>query len=1001
MMRYQLVSGQAQCVGEGCSPEVVAALGALWGKSAEKAGGVMNLLLSHMLDTAAVAEVVWDRFLAPSTKASWDEVAGGVGRGRGLFAWLCGVHDCGKATPAFQWQWAVGAAGVRAAGLAWPEAFVAKWARWWRHDRAGGFILARVLREAGWGAKKIGWVWPLVAGHHGTFAGECGPPEKARGQLEGGGLWAQVQTALVDEFSRALGFDGVTSVEPQGTLPSRAAQLHASGLVVMADWIASGPHFGGISDLAKVSMGGARERAGRAWDALGLHGGWGRLAEPDDAVFVDRFGDDPRLSQQMVLKAARDMPAPGLLVVEAPMGEGKTKAALAAAEVLAARFGADGVFVGMPTQATCDPMYGQVRRWLEGIDPDLAGQVALLHGKRRFNKEWQALTELGGMDPDAAFAGVDEYGMERGNDSFGMDEECCEEIGSGRRGPAQWFLGPKRGLLCPFVVGTIDQLLFAATRTKHVMLRMAGLVGKVVVLDEVHAADVYMSQFLKECLRWLGQARVPVVLLSATLAAGQRQALVEAYLSGAASREEYALDEPLRAEGYPCVTSAWCEPRENEPVATTRTGHALSWRADLPVTVEVMREPVATEQANEGGAGDELVAGLLAERLSEGGCALVIRNTVARAQSLLTALGERFPPDELRLLHARFSDGHRADATAECLNLLGPQPRERGHERPKKLIVVATQVAEQSFDVDADLLVTDLAPVDLLLQRIGRLHRHEGVERPARVSSPHVVVTGYDLQDGGSAEFPAAAEAIYSRYLLLRSLAVVLGAAPAAPGAAPAPTAAEAASAPGVLPAGPVGTWEIPGRVPELVGAVYDVPTALAGTVWEADEEKALSFWTRKQLSRADEAAGLLLTRRGEHERPTLAGLHDGAVGTRSGTQAEALVRDGEMGVEVVLVVGDEERWTTLNGRVLGPNGVVADEVLDDLLSGAVRLPAKFTAVAAELRPLPGWLQHPWLRYSRALVLDGERRTLLGGIPVSYDDRLGLVTGAGHPQTGR
>ncbi len=124
------------------------------------------------------------------------------------------------------------------------------------------------------------------------------------------------------------------------------------------------------------------------------------------------------------------------------------------------------------------------------------------------------------------------------------EEDACYGVGvavdcgeSERRAPAEWFLGPKRGLLTPFVVGTIDQLLFAATRTKHVMLRTAGLLGKVVVLDEVHAADVYMSQFLKEGLWWLARASVPVVLLSATLPPNQRREPVSAYLSGAAGTD--------------------------------------------------------------------------------------------------------------------------------------------------------------------------------------------------------------------------------------------------------------------------------------------------------------------------------------------------------------------------------------------------------------------------------------------------------------------------------
>src|SRR5699024_3847172 len=136
-----------------------------------------------------------------------------------------------------------------------------------------------------------------------------------------------------------------------------------------------------------------------------------------------------------VINAAREMAAPGLMVVEAPMGEGKTKAALAAAEVLAARFGADGVFVGMPTQATSDPMFSQLRQWVHAIDPDLASQVALLHGKRRFNKEWQSLLDAAGDQPDDLYGDIDE------DDPYGLTSAAGEINQAERHAPAEWFLG--------------------------------------------------------------------------------------------------------------------------------------------------------------------------------------------------------------------------------------------------------------------------------------------------------------------------------------------------------------------------------------------------------------------------------------------------------------------------------------------------------------------------------------------------------------------------------
>ncbi|WP_431983071.1 CRISPR-associated helicase Cas3' [Streptomyces qinglanensis] len=944
-----------------------AELGVLWGKSKERAGGRMNLLMSHLLDTSAVAELMWDRFLALSTREVLDDVAGGVGRGRLFLAWLCGVHDCGKATPAHQRLWPEGADLVQAAGMGWREplaAAAAKRSRW-RHDWAGGLLIREMLSAARWAPQQIDWVWPLVAGHHGAFPTlrDLREPSKAKGQLKGAGRWPEVQQAVLEALTRELGFADLREVQPE-VVPSRALQMQLSGLVVMADWIASDErHFTGIDDFGALSVNGARRRARRAWEALGLRGGWGTIAVPGPEAFQDRFGCSPRASQTMVVEAARRMGAPGILVIEAPMGEGKTEAALAAAEVLAARFGADGVFVGMPTQATSDPMFTRVRNWLEALDPRLAAQVALLHGKRAFNSEWKRLLDEGGADPDGLFCGVDEYGL--GDDPYGMPattSECSAE----RQAPAEWFLGGKRGLLAPFVVGTVDQLLYAATRTRHVMLRMAGLAGKVVVLDEVHACDVYMNQFLLEALRWLGQARVPVVLLSATLPPAQRRALATSYMAGAASREEYPVEVP-EAAGYPRVTAAWLG---EDAMPLFHVAASPGWRDDLPVAVVPLPEAIPGPRATSGerdafqAAADKAVGDLLEDELADGGTALVIRNSVARAQSAYEELRSRFDEEEVRLLHARFTVTRRAELTEECLELLGPKRQSRsGGER---LVLVATQLAEQSFDVDADLLVTDLAPVDLLLQRMGRIHRHADTLRPARLRLPRVYVTGFQAREDREPAFVYASEKIYGRHLLLRTAAL--------------------------LP-GNGGSWSVPGDVPALVEKVYGTHAELLPGTWRSAGAQAAEEQAEADRRRAESAREFLLTRRGEHEKPTLAGVHYGGVSTGSREERlQAAVRDGEESVEVVLVVQDTEgeSFRTLRGRSLSINGDVAPELLDEVLGSAVRLPPKLTRDALTLTPLPAWHGHPWLRHSRALVLDGVRRARLGAANLRYDDLLGL-----------
>jgi CRISPR-associated endonuclease/helicase Cas3 len=914
----------------------------------------MNLLLQHLLDAAAVGECLWDRYLAPAVRDRLDGCTGG--HGRAFLALLCGIHDVGKATPAFQNKDDKLADPVRAVGLSWKP--LSQAAKRWHHSCAGAVIVDRVLADLRWDSEAVGLVWPLVAGHHGLIPDDSIliSNSLSRDQGQGGEQWNPAQDALVHAVASALVVD--LAERAPLYLPSRSSQLAVSGLVIMADWIASGKGFPGIPEISRVSIELARTRAAEAMDKLRIRGGWApRPYRPLPDLVFERFGRPSRPLQAAAISIAERTPAPGLVVVEAPMGEGKTEGALAAAEVLARRFGADGIFVGMPTQATCDPMYTRVRGWAEAVEKDLP--VGLLHGKRRFNKDWAELRShsFGGVDEDGQF----EYGCDDTAGLGGARQRTPDAV------PAEWFLGPKRGLLMPLTVGTIDQLLHAATRTKHVMLRHAGLAGRVVILDEVHAYDVYTSQFLFEALRWLAGAGVPTILLSATLPAAMRAELVQAWIQGATGRQAAVDDSGPPVEGYPIVRSvAVVDGRAKADVLA-----ASSWRPSAEIRVEVLDADPAGGSAAGSAEDTAAVVALLCDRLAEGGCALVIRNTVARAQETYRALRTVFGGAVL-LLHARLTAAERADRTAKALRALGA-PDDKEVQRPHRMIIVATQVAEQSFDVDADLLVTDLAPVDLLLQRIGRVHRHDrpAVERPQRVRRPSVAVTGLRVRPGQAPVFPRGSEAVYSRYPLLRSAALVVDAA-----------------------AG--GGWSIPADVPGLVHCGYgdvDEPPE----TWRAAVEDARSAWIDASNKRRSRAEPFLLAGPGKLGLATLAGLHEQATGELPDEDAvSAVIRDGPESVEVVLVGRDDEGYLTLAGRRMGVKGeAVSDpEIANEVIEATLRLPGDDDLTAAAkvaLRPLAGWANDHWLRHARALVLDANGHVTLSGHKLSYDHDLGLL----------
>lgn len=925
----------------GLSQEAQSWLAAFWGKSRKIGGGKINLLISHLLDSAAVAEQLWDHYLAPKTRRLLNRLSGG--QGKRFFMWLCAMHDCGKATPAFQAVDTEGATQVRAAGLRWSDQRLRN--QRWRHDKAGGKLLHTVLQEHWDSSEHIDWVWPLVAGHHGAFPSKSQVfnTRQTRGEHQGTKLegWPLAQHALVAVVTRVLGYQNIAASQAVQA-PSKAEQMALSGLIIMADWIASNhQHFPGIEHISRVGLAGARDRAKKAVKELRLRGGWSALQVPEvEDLVAARFGKTSRPFQKLLVDTVQKMAEPGIVVVEAPMGEGKSKGAFAAAEVMAARFGCDGVFMGMPTQATSDPIYTQMRSWVASFEQELEAQVALLHGKKMFNPHWRELWNPSNGSPDADYSSVDcdDFGME---DPYGSSVHTEAE----RFGPALWFLGRNRGLLTPFAVGTIDQLLYAATRTRHVMLRFAGLAGKVVILDEVHAADVYMSRFLAEALRWLGQAGVPVVLLSATLPPAQRTCLVQAYLQGALNAADtYDLDPVPDPEGYPSVTSAHVE----QGRAVVKAQSTLSGRSASTVHLEWLPD-VSDEGAP--------VAERVRQETVEGGVVLVILNEVDRAQRVYEQLRKAYP-GQVHLLHGRLCAAHRADRTARCVQALGPDG-----ERPTRMIVVATQVAEQSFDVDADLLVTDCAPIDLLLQRIGRLHRHPGTYRPDHFKVPRVLITGI-APDERPLRMRSASEHIYSRYLLLRSTVLVNQA---------------------------QHGWSLPEQIPTLVARGYD-GEPLCPPELEEDERASRLEWAASERNRSAAADPFLLTRPEQWAAPTLAGLHFKGLGAREEKELEAVVRDGPPTVEVLIVRHNGKGYTTLSKEWIGVHGEASEDVREAVLGGLTRLPARLTEAALDLRPLDGWKDDPWLRYFPALVLGSEGWADLGTERVHYDENLGLVT---------
>jgi CRISPR-associated endonuclease/helicase Cas3 len=903
-------------------------LGLLWAKSDTTDGRALtslpHLLLGHMIDTAQVAGILWDEHIAESVKRLVRSIAGESDKSaRQLVQFLAGVHDLGKASPAFQIKSDVLAARIRqetGTELCAPGVV----ANGWHHTLAGGAAIKQLLTGTPWN-EHIDWIRAAIGGHHGTY------PNRGHYRVEhpirpvhGEHRWEQLRLDALQWLLRELEIipaSGTLQDLPDWpTVPPVGTQVILEGLVIQSDWIASdGRAMPGVWELEKVTAETARNRAEKAVKGLRLPPGW-TLPELDN-VFDARFRFAPRPVQAETETAVVAMTSPGLVIVEAPMGEGKTEAALVAAELMARRFGAHGVFVGLPTQATTDSMFTRVKTWLAEVQPGAA--LGLSHGKSVVNAEYAGLEQW-----HATEVGVD----------------CGCDVYS----PSQWFTGRKRLLLSPHVVGTIDNILLAGAQVKHVSLHHLAFAQKVVVLDEVHAADIYMSEFLERALEWLGASQVPVVLLSATLPASIRQRLIRAYTG-------QTLDV---GSGYPQITIA---------NTTTTTIYTPPATATKIIQLEVLDEPGlgAWDTTN----ADNSVAALLNKQLSDGGCALVIRNTVRRAQTLYKLLKAAFPNVQVLLLHSRFTAGDRANQTEELLRLLGDT--SKGAQRPHRVIVVATQVAEQSLDIDADLLITDLCPIDLLLQRAGRLHRHTANDplRPPRLRTPTVVVTR--MRDAATAAtdphmgFPASpAGFVYPTALLARTAQLLYR----------------------------TTSLTLPDDVPSVIAEVYEQQRC-DNPRWETP----LKRWDADR-SWADGA--LQIEARNAALRPP--GNSVDGLNQREQDAERIMVRAGEMPLEISLLQQDTDGLLHAVGSdiTFQPDGAVvgsikAADVGARVIASTVRISNKtlITALCGN-PPLPRWEHHPWLDNTGVLVLDTTGAATVpterGDIRLTYSREVGL-----------
>lgn len=871
----------------------------VWAKSDDQLG---HGLLAHMLDVAAVTEVLLQA--EPPSSISWAAQAFGLPADQ-LIRWIAtwvGLHDFGKAIPGFQCKWPEGKQRAQSAGLM----FNTRSSSVTDHAEATAGLLKKRLRSRC--ELETAWILPVlqaISAHHGYNLAQKNfaiPGEEE--------MWEAARQVLFEAYWAVLSPQGSPGTEELTT----AAVEWLAGLTSVADWIGSNVEWfalGERHDNLADYFDNAKALAATALRAIGWTGFHPLLEDSymsTDAL-IERIVQRPdQVQTARPLQRTADMllsetKGPALLLVEAPMGEGKTELAFLAHLRLQAANGHRGLYVALPTQATGNALFGRALTFLQAFAGEQALDMQLVHGGTALNDQVLKLQSI-----------------------FGTPGE---QISS-----SAWFSQRRRPLLSPYGVGTIDQALFAVLNVKHHFVRLWGLGNRVVVLDEVHAYDTYTTGLIEALLRWLKALGSSVVLMSATLPRARRDALLQAW--DASLRE-------IPEQPYPRMLLL--DDRGMTPAS-------FAARTLPPLQLAGIDEEL-----------ENLAACALAQ-LADGGCGAVIVNTVKRAQGLHQLLKAAWDTEaELLLFHARFPADQRSRIEQAVLAKFG----QHG-ERPAKALLIATQVAEQSLDIDFDFMLTDLAPVDLILQRAGRLHRHEQRTRPAAHAIARLFVAGLHpdhLPDLKQTDW----QYVYDPYILGRTWALL--------------------SRESIL--------TLPEDIDRLVQAVYgsaDLPGDLGDQVLEFIEEQSFGAHLARQQDQTQKAWNIAIDPAQEPHNAYLNKPKGNEEGESLGLQNRTRLGDESIRLVPVHVVADG--WSLEPaGPAFNPETELPDALARSLHARQLSVSRKaLTAHFGSVSVPPSFAEHPLLRHLKPLPLrDGVYAHADLGLQLRLTPELGLILG--------
>ena len=549
-----------------------------------------------------------------------------------------------------------------------------------------------------------------VAGHHGT------PPEKTDAPLstlfeEGDRESAMLFTEVCSRMFLMSRMSANNTFSEKDLLAFSRKSWLLAGFAVMCDWIGSNnyqfPHCSAPMPPEKYWNEYAVPNAEKAIRNFGLLPGTASTEIGMNVLFPEISTPTPL---QSFAETCELPPLPQMFIIEEATGSGKTEAALVLAHRLMALGLGEGMYFGLPTMATANAMYDRMGKAYERLfSPDSHPSIILAHGGRHLSEKFRQSIVYNNHGNEQVVGG-----------EVPASAYCTAWLADNR----------KKALLAQVGVGTIDQALMAVLPLHHQSLRILGLSRNILIVDEVHAFDPYVERILISLLEFQAALGGSVILISATLPMAQRQALLSAYSSG------LGFDcSQVRESHYPLVTRVTAQTKEP---------------TECPIQIcEMTHRTIEVECTDD--KGREIRE--LSHIIDDGHCACWINNTVDDAIETYRTLSEKFGAEHVLLFHARFTMGDRIEKENEVLKLFG---KDSTPDIRNGKILVATQVVEQSLDLDFDFMVTDLAPMDLIIQRVGRLHRHNDPAKRGNRGVPRLAVMSPPVLDNPDSDWYSA-----------------------------------------------------------------------------------------------------------------------------------------------------------------------------------------------------------------------------------------------------